>query len=116
MEIAGGHGLGLIPQQSVTPLPHVITGASSAAYCGHSNFQVPGASTPAAVLGYSQNHGVYHSERSRQSKKAYATRALSHAGDSINLIVQFGREVQAGGKTKLKIINVRDNNNFTSDS
>ena len=71
----------------------------------------------AAVLGYSQNHGVYHSERSRQSKKAYAsTQALSHAGNSINLIVQFGCEVQAGGKTKLEVVNVRDDNNFMSES
>ena len=61
----------------------------------------------AAALGYSQNHGLYHSERSRQSKKAYAAQALSHAGNTINLIVQFGREVQASGKTKLEIINVR---------
>jgi hypothetical protein len=57
-----------------------------------------------AVLGYSQNHGLYHSERSRQSKKAYTTH---DAGNTINLIVQFGHEVQAGGKTKLEIINVR---------
>lgn len=65
-------------------------------------------STP-AVFGYSQNHGLYHSERSRQSKKVYAsTQALSHAGNTINLILQFGREVQAGGKTKLEIINVRE--------
>ena len=71
---------------------------------------------PAAALGYSQIHGVYHSERSRQSKKAYATQALSHAGNTINLIVQFGREVQAGGKTKLEIINVREANNTTSGS
>ena len=63
---------------------------------------------PAAALGYSQNHGAYHSERLRQSKKVYATQALSHAGNTINLIVQFGREVQAGAKTKLEIINVRE--------
>ena len=57
--IAGSHGLGLILQQSVTPLPHVITGASSAAaYGGYSGFQIPGAPTTsmptAAVLRYSQ--------------------------------------------------------------
>jgi hypothetical protein len=114
IEIAGSHGLGLIPRQSVTPLPHVLAGAtsSSAAYGGPGPFQMPG--VPAsmsmampAALGYSQNHGVYHSERSRQLKKVYATQALSRAGDTINLIVQFGREVQAGGKTKLEIVNVR---------
>lgn len=115
-------------QQSVTPLPHVIAGASSAVYAGPSGFQMPGhpasstmsqafaTNIPAAVLGYSQNHGVYHSERSRQSKKVYATQALSHAGNTINLIVQFGREVQSGGKTKLEIIDVRDANNFSSGS
>lgn len=96
----------------VTPLPQVIAGASSAAYGGP--FQMPGTpvmsmAMPAAAFGYSQNHGAYHSERSRQSKKAYATHALSScAGNTINLIVQFGREVQAGGKTKLEIINVRE--------
>jgi hypothetical protein len=67
-----------------------------------------------AALGYSQNHGVYNSERSQQSKKVYATQALSHASNTINLIVQFGCEVQAGGKTKLEIINVREANNSTS--
>ena len=66
----------------------------------------------ASALGYSQNHGVYHSERSRQSKKVYANQALFLAGNTINLIVQFGREVQAGGKTKLQIINVSKANNF----
>jgi hypothetical protein len=117
-------GIGLFPQSAtVTPLPHVIAGAtsSSAAYGGH--FQMPGhpasmsMAMPAAALGYAQTHGAYRSERSRQSKKVYATQALSRAGihgNTINLIVQFGREVQAGGKTKLEIINVREANNFMS--
>ena len=30
--------------------------------------------------------------------------------------MQFGHEVQAGGKTKLEVINVRDDNNFMSKS
>lgn len=93
-----------------------MAGASSAASGGPSGFQMLGAPVtidmPAAVFGYSQNHGLYHSERSRQSKKVYATQALSHSGNTINLIVQFGREVQASGKTKLEINNVRDANIF----
>ena len=68
----------------------------------------PPVSMPAAALGYSPNHGIYQLERLRQSKKAYATQASSHGGNTINLIVQFGREVPAGGKTKLEIINVRE--------
>ena len=106
-----GNGFGLIPQQTVTPLPHVIATSSSTAYSGPFRMlAVPAMSMAPAALGYSENHGVYHSEHSRQSKKvyvAYASQALSRAGNTINLIVQFGREVQAGGKTKLEIINVR---------
>ena len=111
-----GNGFGLIPQQTVTPLPHVIATSSSTAYSGPFRMlAVPAMSMAPAALGYSENHGVYHSEHSRQSKKvyvAYASQALSRAGNTINLIVQFGREVQAGGKTKLEIINVREASNF----
>ena len=111
-----GNGFGPIPQQTVTPLPHVIATSSSAAYSSPFRMPaVPAMSMAPAALGYSENHGVYHSERSRQSKKvyvAYASQALSRAGNTINLIVQFGREVQAGGKTKLEIINVREASNF----
>lgn len=118
-EIAG-NDFGRVPQQSVTPLPHVIaTGtSSSAAYSGP--FRMPGVmvptmstgiAMPAAALGYSQSHGGYYSERSRQSKKVYASQALSCVDNTINLIVQFGHEVRAGGKSiKLEIINVRGAN------
>ena len=125
IEIAGTHGPSQIPQQSVTPLPHVMAGSISPSshHGGPSGFQMLGAQTSntmsiatttsmpqaAPVFGYSVNHRLYHSERTRQSKKAYAT---PNADNTINLIVQFGREVQAGGKTKLEIINVRDANNF----
>ena len=126
IEIAGSHGLqGLVPQQLVTSLPHVITAVTSgsAAYgIRLGPFQMPGVpasmsmAMPAAAIGYLQNQGAYHSECSWQSKKVFTTQALSHAGNTINLIVQFGHEVQASRKTKLEIINVREANDFMSSS